>query len=45
MVKILFEKGADVTVASNEGWTPLKSASNEGHVEVVKHKWRKIVVF
>jgi len=36
IVKLLLEKGADVTVGNREGWTPLNSASDSGHVEVVK---------
>jgi len=35
-VQRLLEKGADVAAASNEGWTPLKSASSNGHVDVVR---------
>ncbi|RYP05136.1 hypothetical protein DL764_004021 [Monosporascus ibericus] len=35
MVKLLLEKGADVTTRTN-GRTPLNSASKNGHVEVVK---------
>lgn len=33
---LLLEKGADWTLASNNGWTPLNAASSSGHVEVVK---------
>jgi ankyrin repeat protein len=36
IVKLLLEKGADVTIANREGWTPLNSASFSGHVKVVK---------
>ncbi|KAG9228536.1 ankyrin [Amylocarpus encephaloides] len=36
IVKLLLKKGADVTVANREGWTPLNSASYSGHVDVVK---------
>ena len=36
IVKILLEKGADVTVATNDGLTPLHIASSNGHIEVVK---------
>ena len=36
MVKWMLDKGADFTVASNDGWTPLHSAANRGHIEVVK---------
>ncbi|RYP26210.1 hypothetical protein DL768_011775 [Monosporascus sp. mg162] len=33
---IHFSKGADVTVADADGWTPLDLASDSGHFEVVK---------
>jgi ankyrin repeat protein len=36
VVKLLLEKGADMTVRNREGWTPLHSASNSGHIDVVK---------
>ncbi|KAF6810076.1 ankyrin repeat protein, partial [Colletotrichum plurivorum] len=36
VVKVLLEKGADVSVADNHGFTPLFAASNGGHFEVVK---------
>lgn len=36
MVRLLLEKGADVAVANNNGWTPLKSAANEGHLDVAQ---------
>ncbi|KAH6676757.1 hypothetical protein B0J14DRAFT_360351 [Halenospora varia] len=36
IVKVLLKKGADVTVANNEGWTPLNLASNSGHIDVVR---------
>jgi ankyrin repeat protein len=36
VVKLLLEKGADVTIANREGWTPLNSASYNGHVDIVK---------
>lgn len=35
-VKLLLEKGADITVASEVGWTPLDAVSSRGHVEVIK---------
>jgi ankyrin repeat protein len=35
VVKLLLEKGADVAIANRERWTPLNSASNNGHVEAV----------
>jgi ankyrin repeat protein len=36
ILKLLLEKGADVTVVNNGGWTPLNSAASSGHIEVVK---------
>jgi ankyrin repeat protein len=36
VVKLLLEKSADMSVASNEGWTPLSSASRSGNIDVVK---------
>ncbi|OAQ89061.1 ankyrin repeat domain-containing protein 52 [Purpureocillium lilacinum] len=36
VVDILLEKGADITIASNSGWTPMDVASYSGHAEVVK---------
>jgi ankyrin repeat protein len=36
IVKLLLEQGADITVASNKGWTPLKLVLDSGYVEVVK---------
>jgi ankyrin repeat protein len=36
VVKLLVEKGADITVASNNGLTPVYSAANNSHLEVVK---------
>lgn len=36
VVKLLLEKGADLTVANNSGWTPLHAASLNGHIEVIK---------
>ncbi|KAK2669720.1 hypothetical protein RAB80_015246 [Fusarium oxysporum f. sp. vasinfectum] len=36
VVKMLLERGADVTSKANNGVTPLEAASAEGHVEVVK---------
>ena len=36
VVKLLLENGADVTIATESGITPLNSASGGGHVEVVK---------
>jgi predicted Fe-Mo cluster-binding NifX family protein len=36
VVKLLLEKGADVTVVNNRGGTPLISASYNGHIDMVK---------
>ncbi|KFZ19923.1 hypothetical protein V502_03426, partial [Pseudogymnoascus sp. VKM F-4520 (FW-2644)] len=33
---VLLQHGADVTVANNNGWTPLYGASSKGHIDVVK---------
>jgi ankyrin repeat protein len=33
---MLLEKGADLAVPDNDGWTPLNAASDSGHIEVVK---------
>jgi ankyrin repeat protein len=39
---VLLEKGADLTVTSNEGWTPLNSATRKGHVDIVKLLFNKV---
>ena len=36
VVRLLLEKGGDMTMANNKGWTPLNSAADSVHVEVVK---------
>ncbi|RYP93534.1 hypothetical protein DL770_000418 [Monosporascus sp. CRB-9-2] len=36
VVKLLLKKGADITVATNEGWTPMHAASLNGHLKVLK---------
>ncbi|WAO96991.1 Hypothetical protein NCS54_01468900 [Fusarium falciforme] len=36
VVDVLLKKGADITVADNDGLTPLNAASANGHIEVVK---------
>jgi ankyrin repeat protein len=36
IARLLLERGANVTVANTNGWTPLNSASNSEHVELVK---------
>jgi ankyrin repeat protein len=36
VVRLLLEKGADLTVPNNDGWTPLNAASFSGHIEVVR---------
>ena len=36
IAKLLLERGADVTVATQDGWTPLNSASDSGYIGVVK---------
>ena len=35
-VKALIERGAEIEVLENDGWTPLTIAAREGHLEVVK---------
>ncbi|KAK2053361.1 hypothetical protein LY76DRAFT_524734, partial [Colletotrichum caudatum] len=35
IVKLLLNNG-DITIVNEGGWTPLNSASNNGHLEVVK---------
>ncbi|KAH7190157.1 ankyrin repeat-containing domain protein [Fusarium oxysporum] len=39
---MLLEKGADFTTANNYGRTPFLSASNEGHVDVVKFLFQSL---
>jgi hypothetical protein len=34
--QLLLEKGADINTADSDGRTPLQSASDNGHVEVVR---------
>ena len=36
VVKLLLEKGADLTVPNNNGWTPLYAAASKGYMQVVK---------
>jgi ankyrin repeat protein len=36
-VKYLKSVGADIHAKDNDGWTPLHSASWNGHLEVVKY--------
>ena len=36
MVKLLLAKDADLTYPNKAGWTPVNSASENGHIEVVK---------
>ncbi|KAH8800873.1 ankyrin repeat-containing domain protein [Xylogone sp. PMI_703] len=36
VVKLLLEKGADITVVSKYGWTPVYAASLKGHIKVIK---------
>lgn len=36
LAKILFEKGAELTIANKNGWTPLHRASSNGYLELVK---------
>jgi ankyrin repeat protein len=36
VVDALLKKGADITVANNDGWTPRFVASVSGHIEVVR---------
>jgi ankyrin repeat protein len=35
-VKLLLDRGADVTTTNKDGWTPVNTASNNGHAEVVR---------
>ena len=35
VVKLLLDKGPNVGVATNNGWTPLHAAAQNGHLEVV----------
>lgn len=37
MVKLLIDRGADITLHGAYGNTPLMEASNQGHVEVVRY--------
>jgi hypothetical protein len=36
VVRLLLEKGADPTIVTNLGWTPVVAASYRGHLEVVR---------
>ncbi|RYP56140.1 hypothetical protein DL771_012085 [Monosporascus sp. 5C6A] len=36
MVKLLLDRGADVAVTNQDGWTPLIAASKKGHIDVVR---------
>jgi ankyrin repeat protein len=36
IIKLLFEKKADVKIRNKEGWTPLNLASKGGYVEIIK---------
>jgi hypothetical protein len=36
IVQLLLERGADASVPSNDGWTPLHCASSKGHIDIVK---------
>ena len=36
VLKLLLDKGADISVANADGWTPLNAAASSGHLEVVK---------
>jgi ankyrin repeat protein len=36
VAKILLEQGANMAATSNNGWTPLNSASRNRHLKVVK---------
>lgn len=36
IVRLLLEKGADVTIVGNYGWTPLHFAASRGHTDVVQ---------
>ena len=36
MVKLLLDRDADLSIANNDGWTPLNAACDSGHLEVVR---------
>jgi ankyrin repeat protein len=36
VVRFLVEKGADIIMANNGGWTPVNSDADSGHLEVFK---------
>nr|CEG03418.1 unnamed protein product [Fusarium acuminatum CS5907] len=36
VVKMLLDKGADATIKTKSGWTPMGIASRNGHLEIVK---------
>eukprot|EP00386_Alphamonas_edax_P007734 GDKI01025694.1.p1 GENE.GDKI01025694.1~~GDKI01025694.1.p1 ORF type:complete len:168 (-),score=31.01 GDKI01025694.1:110-547(-) len=44
-VKLLMERGADVTLAENDGMTPLFHAADQGHSEIctyiIRKDWRQ----
>ena len=36
VMQILLDKGADISVANADGWTPLNSVADSRHLEVIK---------
>ena len=36
-LRLLHGKGADMNIRDNSGWTPLMTAADEGHLDVVRY--------